>query len=182
MAQLATQGHVGKQTLSVEQLLAQFLNANKLCIEKSQKVGWHAENEKWLTAVESTRRVDTSFNVAEHFQKFTDADIAEGQKTMDAAIKASGRTGMGKGMGAPATYTAQYGSFQRASNAGKGKYKSGYKGYQYEAGAYKGYGKYKTGKGKTGKYSKSAWGKTKSKDEARTKGQAKNKSKSETHS
>ena len=39
LAQLAAQGHTGKETLSMQQLLAHFLNVNQACLENSNKVG-----------------------------------------------------------------------------------------------------------------------------------------------
>ena len=174
LAQIASQGHVGWQSLSIEQLLTQFLNANRLCIEKSQKVGWHAENENWLSAVEATRRVDKTFDINEHFLKFREEDVAEGQKALDAATKAASKTPTGKGSGNTATSGEPFLTVYRPQGAGKGKYKSAYKSY-YDAEYYKGYckgGKYgQFGKNDKGKYGKPAvpWLKTKVKDDSRGK-------------
>ena len=66
LTQIATQGHTGVQTLSMEQLLTHFLNVNRTCIESTQKVGWHTDNEVWQSAVESTRRQDTEFDLGAH--------------------------------------------------------------------------------------------------------------------
>ena len=157
----------------MEQLLTQFLNANRLCIEKSQKVGWHAENEKWMAAVEATRRVDKSFDINEHFQKFKEEEVAEGQKALDAATKAANQAGTGKGVGIPATQGEPLVTVYRPYGTGKGKYKSSYKSY-YGKDYYKGYGKDgkygkgKLGKGKYGKYGKNTWGK-RPKDDSRNK-------------
>ena len=71
LTQIATLGHTKNQTLSVEQLLTQFLNINRICIEQTQKVGWYTENEMWLNAVEATRRMDKEFDLGGHFRKVT---------------------------------------------------------------------------------------------------------------
>ena len=129
LTQLATQGHTCYQTLSVEQLLTQFLNVNRVCIENTQKTGWHTENEMWLSAVEATRRKDVEFDLAEHFRKITPEHLKEGKQSLDTAYKA-GNTNRytGKGRGSSASGTAQTVDTQAVSGyvpfGGKGKYKT----------------------------------------------------------
>ena len=137
LAQIATQGHTGQQTLSVQQLLAHFLNINQACLENANKVGWFADQEMWLTAVEATRRRDPLFDLKKHFQQVTRDNVAEGVKAMNGAYATAKPTTKkpGKGSGGkfqsstssytrpqvPATYTRQQ------SQWGKGKawYKGG---------------------------------------------------------
>ena len=130
--------------------------------------------KKWTAAVEATRRVDKTFDVTEHFLKFKEEDVSEGQKALDAATKAANKTMTGKGVGTSATQGEPLVTVYRPYGAGKGKYKTSYKSY-YGKDYYKGYGKDgkygegKFGKGKYGKYGKDTWGKTKPKDDSRNK-------------
>ena len=101
LAQIAAQGHVGHQTLSMEQLITQFLNINRVCIESANKVGWYTDNEMWLTAVEATRRMDPDFDVQDHFRKPTKYQVADGRQALDMAYttKTQPAKTPGKGIG-----------------------------------------------------------------------------------
>ena len=130
MAQIATQGHVGKQTLSMEQLLTQFLNTNRVCIEHSQKFGWHTENEMWQTAVESTRRMDTDFDLEEHLKHVTSDNVVEGKRALEESCiteRGATKNPTGKGTGTPVAYTTPTaGAPQYIPRGGKGVYKGKY--------------------------------------------------------
>lgn len=123
LAQLATQGHTKKQTLSIEQLLTQFLNINKICIESTQKVGWHTENEMWMQAVESTRRMDKEFDLAQHFRKVTPEHLKEGKQSLDASYRTTA-TKPGKGRGSSSTTAETQVASLTVPYGGKGKGKS----------------------------------------------------------
>ena len=129
LTQLATQGHTYYQAISVEQLLTQFLNINRVCIETTQKTGWHTEHEMWLSAVEATRRKDVEFDLAEHFRKITPEHLKEGKQSLETSYK-SGTTSRntGRGWGASSSATTTPADMQVVSgytpDGGKGKYKT----------------------------------------------------------
>ena len=143
LAQLATQGHTGKQTVSMEQLLTHFLNVSKTCIERTGKLGWHTDNEMWTAAVEATRRMDPDFDLKTHFKQVTPADVEEGQSALDDAYTPTAKKKYGKAVGSLAQKTAP--AVWQDSWRSKGKYK-GYKStYTY------------SGKGDKGKRARMPW-------------------------
>ena len=95
LTQIACQGHAGQQTLSLPEMLTEFLNTNKAIAENSTRVGWWADDAKWAEATERLRRMDSSFNVHTHFETFTDNEVSKTAKTAEAA-KPKGKGG-GKG-------------------------------------------------------------------------------------
>ena len=166
LAQLAVQSHTTSQTLSMQQLLAHFLNVNQACLENSNKIGWFADKEMWDTAVEATRRKDPLYDITKHFQQVTKDDVAEGIKAMNGAC-ATGKTPtrkLGKGTGGKAMSSSD--PWEKAQpvatqprlpqpfGKGKGWYKSGKPaGKQYGYNWDGLYGKGKFGpKGKGGKF------------------------------
>ena len=58
LTQLACQGHAAQQTLSVADLVTQFLNANRIAIEKSSRVGWSYDKELWQSLGDRVRRCE----------------------------------------------------------------------------------------------------------------------------
>ena len=160
LTQLATQGHTKSQTLGMEQLLSQFLNINRACIENTMKTGWYTENEMWLTAVEATRRKDADFDVAAHFKKITPEHLKEGKQAMETSYKANTPRTNGKGRGttpAQPTPTDSQALSYYTSVPSKGKYKSWYKD-SYATEYAKPPGKYNSKWGKSGYKSKSGKG------------------------
>ena len=100
LSQIVTQGHTGKQTLSMEQLLTNFLNVNRTCIEQTSKVGWRTDNEMWTTAVEATRRKDPNFDLKAHFTKVTPDQITEGKRVLEESYTGNKKKqGKGNGVG-----------------------------------------------------------------------------------
>ena len=95
LTQVACQGHVGRQTLSMPDMLTEFLNANKAIIENSNRTGWYVDNVKWEEASDRYRRMDTTFDVHSHFQQITTTELEKARTHID-ADKAKSK-GKGKG-------------------------------------------------------------------------------------
>ena len=59
LSQLAAQGHAEKQTLSMADLVTQFLNINKIAIERSTKVAWTYDKDQWHSLSDRVKRYES---------------------------------------------------------------------------------------------------------------------------
>ena len=59
LAQLAAQGHNKQQTLSIADLLTEFLNMNQLAVEMNTQVAWEYDRELWAAIGDRIRGHDT---------------------------------------------------------------------------------------------------------------------------
>ena len=55
-AQVAAQGHSKRETVSLTDLITQFLRANQAAIENSNKVGWEADKDLWSNISDKVKR------------------------------------------------------------------------------------------------------------------------------
>ena len=53
---MAAQGHAKQETVSLSDLIAQFLHANQAAIENSNKVGWEADRDLWNNLSDRVKR------------------------------------------------------------------------------------------------------------------------------
>ena len=62
LSQLTVQAATGKETVSVQTLVTQFLDANRLAIEDSGKTAFHYDNVLWEDMSEKCQRKDRDFS------------------------------------------------------------------------------------------------------------------------
>ena len=112
LTQVACQGHVGQQTLSLPEMLTEFLNANKAVIENSTRVAWMADDAKWAEASDRFRRMDREFNVHTHFKTVSESELDKAKKALELAKQKQ----QGRGRDSR-TDTDKYQSRSSSSNA-----------------------------------------------------------------
>ena len=142
-------------------LLTQFLNANKVIMENSNRVRWHADNEKWSEAVDCARPMDADFSLKDHFSKITDSEVSDAKTRVEKEPKAHGSKRKDKGDNVQSTLPSEVLQSIKAyavatsSNSGKGgkggrsDYRGkGGKGDYWPKGGKGGYGRDTKGKGR----------------------------------
>ena len=138
-------------------LLTLFLNANKVIMENSNRVGWHADNEKWSEAVDCVRRMDADFSLKDHFSRITDSDVSNAKTRVENAPKAQVSKRKDKSDKAQSALPAEVLQAIKAyataassnSKGGKSTYRGkGGKGDYWNKGGKGGYGRDYKGKGR----------------------------------
>lgn len=84
LTQLAAQGSAEVETLSFETLLTEFLNANKVAIEKGTKAAWELDRHIWDTVAEKASRKDLSLDVVKEFSTVDENELSAIQKKIQA--------------------------------------------------------------------------------------------------
>jgi len=85
LVQLMAQGHAKKATVSVESLLLEFLNANKVAAEEHMDVGWEYDKHLWKNIAERIAAKDRKLDVKEAMSDASEKKVAEVQKEMKQA-------------------------------------------------------------------------------------------------
>ena len=136
-AQLSAQGHAEKQTVSLTDLLREFLNANQVAVESSNKVGWEYDRMVWSKTTDRVKR-QVPMEVKEEFLQMPSADLrskiwkklnpqqSSDAQTRGANYKKSERatSSTDKGWGSKSTPTSQSPS-SKSNKGGKGGGKHG---------------------------------------------------------
>ena len=161
LAQLTVQGHANLESLNMSDLLTQFLNANKVIMENSNRVGWQVDNDKWSEAVDCVRRMDDGFSLKEHFSKISESEISDAKTKVENEPKSQGNRRKDKGDKTQSTLPAEvlqaikvYATAASSSSGKGGKGgRSGYrgkggKGDYWPKGGKGGYGRGAKGKGR----------------------------------
>jgi hypothetical protein len=91
MTQLSCQGEAKLETVSLRELVQQFLNMNQLAVEANNRVAWAYDQQLWDNLVDRIRRHETDLDVSKEFtqvlrdaqKKITDqlASARQTQKT-----------------------------------------------------------------------------------------------------
>lgn len=108
MSQIAAQGTTEKQIVSVEQLLTQFLNMNKVAIQHGTKTAWELDKQIWEESVEKAGRRDPTLNLSKLFTTIDENQVKSitNKNSKDSTPPSSekwGGKGKGKGAG-PSQY------------------------------------------------------------------------------
>ena len=161
LAQLTIQGDAKLESLNMSDLLTQFLNANKVIMENSNRVGWQVDNEKWSEAVDCVRRMDADFSLKEHFSKISDSEISDAKTRVENKPKAQGTTRKDKSDKAQSTLPSEVlqaikayavaasSSSGKGGKGGRSDYRGkGGKGDYWPKGGKGGYGRDTKGKGR----------------------------------
>ena len=135
LVQLMAQGHAKKSTLSVETLLVEFLNANKVAAEEFQDVGWEYDKHLWKDTSEKIGAKDKKLDVTEAMTDASEKKISEVQKEMKSSPQ--GPKGGGK-----------------YDSKGKGKYEGKYGGYEPKGGRYQDNSEYQGYQGRNAQWEK----------------------------
>ena len=98
LAQVAAQGAAESETVSFENLLVQFLNANMLAIKHGTKTGWELDKHIWDTVVEKTGRRDPNIDVVRELTVINENDLTRVQKKIQDGFGPQwGKQGVGGG-------------------------------------------------------------------------------------
>ena len=99
LTQLSAQGASRGESVSLRDILVQFLNVNKIASESSNRVAWNYDNEIWQTLSERIKRHESNIPVQEEFCKVS-ADMQLRIRTkLDKEKAASSTDHYGKGGG-----------------------------------------------------------------------------------
>ena len=69
LAQLSAQGSAQSESVSLRDIIVQFLNANKIASESSNRVAWNYDDEIWQTLSDRIKRHETNIPVQAEFCK-----------------------------------------------------------------------------------------------------------------
>ena len=84
LAQLSAQGTCGLETVSVSEILVEFLNANKVAIEQTTKAGWEYDRHLWTDLSDRLKRREPDVEVQKTFLKLDPTQVtAAVQKVSD---------------------------------------------------------------------------------------------------
>ena len=125
LAQLAAQGHAGRGTVSMSDLLTQCLTANQVAVENSCRLGWEYDGEMWADLADRVRRreevnVSEEFRreIQEHFLQRIKRQVLPEQPSQAGSSSSSGGKGT-KSAKAPVPQYQQYGPTQGKKGSGK---------------------------------------------------------------
>ena len=109
ISQIAAQAACEKETVSVETLLVQFLNANKIAIDCGTKTAWAFDKHVWDTVGEKANRKEPNIDVRKEFTVVDENTLSAVQKMVQHVPNhAGGKGGKSQNKG------------QKDGNGGKG--------------------------------------------------------------
>ena len=77
LTQISAQGTCDKETVTVSDLLVQFLNANKVAIQKTTRAGWEYDRHHWADLSDRLRRREPDMDVAKLFRTVDNNEVQD---------------------------------------------------------------------------------------------------------